>query len=501
MSQAMNEDYALIRADEADLWSENADVVVVGLGAAGVCAAIEARGAGAEVLVVERASGGGGTTALAAGHLYLGGGTPVQQAVGVADSVEAMFAYLMANTPAPEADKIRLYCEQSVAHFHWLEAQGVPFQRSWYQGKHVVQPTAECLIESGNEKVWPFREQAPPAPRGHKVAREGEAGGALLMEKLIARARALGVRFVFDAAVRNLIADDSGRVIGLRYRCAGGCGDVHARRAVILAAGAFSMNEAMLREHCPVLADARVHKLGNPHDDGTGIRLGLAAGGQAAHMDGCLVTSPIYPDERLIHGILVNQRGERFVAEDSYHARSTAAMLKQERVYLIVDEACHGRPQLMNQALVDAWDTVEEMEHALDLPGGALQRTVRDYNRHAAQGADPVFHKHPHWLQALDHPPYGAFECSLGKAGYVGFTLGGLRVSIDGAVLDARSRAIPGLYAAGACASNIAQDGSGYSSGTCIGEATFFGRRAGRHAASAPDIAADTAAPLLVNPV
>ncbi len=67
---------------------------------------------------------------------------------------------------------------------------------------------------------------------------------------------------------------------------------------------------------------------------------------------------------------------------------------------------------------------------------------------------------------------------------YVGFTLGGLKVSIDGQVLDENSQPVPGLYAAGACASNIAQDGAGYSSGTCLGEASFFGRRAGKHGAA-----------------
>ena len=61
---------------------------------------------------------------------------------------------------------------------------------------------------------------------------------------------------------------------------------------------------------------------------------------------------------------------------------------------------------------------------------------------------------------------------------------GGLDVSIDAEVLDESGRPIAGLYAAGACASNIAQDGTGYSSGTCIGESTFFGRRAGRAAAA-----------------
>lgn len=479
--------FGLIAAEGVQDWADNADVVIVGLGGAGACAAIEARMAGAEVLALERASGGGGTTALAAGHLYMGGGTPVQKAVGVEDSVEAMFAYLMANTPTPEEDKIRLYCAQSVAHFEWLEARGVPFKRTYYRGKHVVQPTDECLIESGNEQVWPFREQARPAARGHKVARAGEAGGALLMEKLLEQTRQLGVRSVFDAGVTNLIVNADGRVAGVRCKRDGTHGCVRARRAVILAAGGFAMNQALLQQHCPVLADARVYKLGNPHDDGSGIQLGVSAGGQALHLDGCLVTSPIYPDESLIKGVLINALGKRFVAEDSYHARSTAAMLRQPggRVFLIVDAACHGKPQMMNQPLIDAWETVADMERGLGLPDGALQKTLAAYNEQAARGNDPEFHKDAHWLQALTHPPYGAFECSLGKAGFVGFTLGGLRVSVDGQVLDARGRAVAGLFAAGGCASNIAQDGSGYSSGTCIGEATFFGRRAGTAAARA----------------
>ena len=66
---------------------------------------------------------------------------------------------------------------------------------------------------------------------------------------------------------------------------------------------------------------------------------------------------------------------------------------------------------------------------------------------------------------------------------YSGFTMGGLTVSIDGAVLRPDGSAVPGLYAAGACASNIAQDGKGYASGTQLGEGSYFGRRAGTAAA------------------
>ena len=83
----------------------------------------------------------------------------------------------------------------------------------------------------------------------------------------------------------------------------------------------------------------------------------------------------------------------------------------------------------------------------------------------------------------LDHGPWGAYDLTPGKAFYAGFTLGGLRVSVDGELLSASGSPVPGVYAVGACASNIALDGSGYSSGTQLGEASYFGRRAGRHAA------------------
>jgi succinate dehydrogenase/fumarate reductase flavoprotein subunit len=76
------------------------------------------------------------------------------------------------------------------------------------------------------------------------------------------------------------------------------------------------------------------------------------------------------------------------------------------------------------------------------------------------------------------------FDLSLGRAMYSGFTMGGLTVSVDGEAQRADGNVIPGLYAVGACASNIAQDGKGYASGTQLGEGSFFGRLAGAHAAA-----------------
>jgi succinate dehydrogenase/fumarate reductase flavoprotein subunit len=352
-----------------------------------------------------------------------------------------------------------------------------------YKGKHVLQPTDECLIWSGNEEVWPYREHARPAPRGHKVAQVGEHGGAKLMEKLIERAEQLGVRLTYEAAVDQLVREGD-RIVGVSYRHFEERHNVRARGGVVLATGHFSNNPEMLEESCPLLADERTYTQFTPYDDGAGIQLGRAAGGVALHMDGALITCPFYPPEQLLKAILVNNQGKRFVAEDSYHSRTSVMITEQPggEAYLIVDDQCFARPEWGGYEVVDAWEDIAGMERGLKLPEGSLQETLRSYNEHAARGEDPEFHKHPKWLQPLDKPPFAALQASYGQQPYVGFTLGGLKVSIDGEVQREDGTPIGGLYAAGACASNIAQDSVGYSSGTCIGESTFFGRRAGRHA-------------------
>ena len=87
---------APLGVDEVTGWDLTADVVVVGLGCAGACAAIDAAARGADVLVLEAAAMGGGTSAMSGGIIYLGGGTPVQEACGFTDTPEAMAAFLAA---------------------------------------------------------------------------------------------------------------------------------------------------------------------------------------------------------------------------------------------------------------------------------------------------------------------------------------------------------------------------------------------------------------------
>ena len=462
------------------------DVVVVGFGIAGGCAALEAARAGARVLLLERAAVHGGTSSLSGGHFYLGGGTAVQVATGHEDSVEAMVGYLTATAKEPEPDKIRAYCEGSVEHFDWLEALGFEFERSYYPEKAVIQPGTQGLMYTGNEKVWPFLEQARPAPRGHKVPVPGDTDGTkLVMDLLRDRVEEAGVEVRYETGATHLVASSTGAVVGVEWRSFDDVGTVRAR-SVVLAAGGFVMNPDMVEAYTPALG-SKLFTLGSTYDDGLGIRLGASVGGDLKHMEEPFITAPFYPPSVLVKGLVVNKLGERFVAEDSYHSRTSHHVMAQPDAvaYLIVDSAHIEHPKMPLAPFIDGWETVAEMEVGLALPAGSLARTLDRYNEHAARGEDPDFHKHPDWLAPQDHGPWGAYDLTLGKALYAGFTLGGLRTTVEGQVQRADASVIPGLYAAGACASNLAQDGAGYCSGTQLGEGSFFGRRAGRHAAGA----------------
>ncbi|MGU7784603.1 FAD-dependent oxidoreductase [Burkholderia sp. PU8-34] len=487
----MSSEYSLTRPlnlRDVRHWDADHDVVIVGFGAAGACAAIEAASAGADTLIVERASSYGGTSALSGGEIYLGGsgGTPAQRQAGFRDDTEDLFRYLMlaGGRDADEA-KVRAYANESLAHHDWLVAQGLTYKNTFIAERIVEPETDDCLIWSGSEEAWPFSEAAKPCPRGHTPQWPGWGGGQMLMNVLAERVQALGVATRYDTRALALIVDDAGDVCGAVLRAYGETAFVRARRAVILCAGGFAMNRDMVRRHAPLLLRS-ADPIGSPGDDGAGILLGVSAGGVAIHMDQAFVSLPFYAPESLINGIFVNERGQRFVNEDGYHGRTGQHAFQQpgDRIYLLVDQASYQEPPAIARiGIAAAGETWEEVERDLQMPAGTLTATVHVYNRHAAQGVDPLFHKAAKWLKPLNEPPFVALDCRIDYAFYPHFTLGGLDTLPTGQVVDATRTPVRGLYAAGRTTCGLPRWGAGYSSGLSLADATFFGRQAGRHAA------------------
>lgn len=462
------------------------DLLIVGLGIAGACAAIEARARGADVLVLERATAGGGTSAMSDGVIYLGGGTRLQRDLGVEDSPDGLYTFLDEIAGVSDKRILRRFADGAPEHFDWLETQGVPFARKIYTDKHLCPSGGEGLYSTGNEKVWPYREHARPALRGHLVEGPPRACGSRLMQELLARCDEAGVRVVGDARVTALTREADGRVTGATVRVDGQDRTATARLGVLIATGGFQMNRRMVGAGNPEVLE-HAEPIGTDYSDGSGIEIAQAIGAGVTSIDRLHTTACFYPPSQLIKGILVNRDGRRFVAEDSYHGRTAAFIFKQPemKAYLILDSEIFAYPELHEQfryRLIDGWETVAEMEADLGMPAGALQATMADYNRHAAQGEDPEFHKYPDWLKPLDQGPYAAFDLTVGEAQYFYHSLGGLSVDADARVLDEGGAPIPGLYAAGSCAAGIIQTAEGYGSGMTLANGSFFGRVAAQHA-------------------
>ncbi|MFC9894852.1 FAD-dependent oxidoreductase [Nocardia sp. NPDC127579] len=478
-----------LRAAEVTEWQLGADVVIAGYGIAGVCAAIEAARAGAGVLVLERTGGWGGAAAMAGGHIYLGGGTALQQALGFEDSPENMEKFLLAAI-GPGVDRARIadYCKGSVEHYNWLVEAGVPFREAFWGEPGWEPPHDEGLNFSGGENAAPFNTIATPAPRGHVPQmtdkRVGQrSGGYMLMKPLAETAESLGVRAEYDTRIRRLIVDDDDRVVGVLATRFGKQVAVRAERGVILATGSFAYHQQMVEQYAPRLIGRPAASI--EEHDGIGIRLAQALGADLANMDATEVA--FFGDPQMMaRGILVNGRGQRYVPEDTYGGRIGQLTLIQQdnHAYLILDEtgyeaalATVTATPFFRQPPKWAAETVAELETEMGLPEGALQSTVNTYNRHAAEGADPLLGKKPEWVRPLT----GSLAAWDMRNFTGGFTLGGLRTDLDSRVLHVSGEPIAGLFAAGRCTTGICT--GGYVSGASLGDGSFYGRRAGGSAA------------------
>jgi 3-oxo-5alpha-steroid 4-dehydrogenase len=312
-------------------------------------------------------------------------------------------------------------------------------------------------------------------------------GGRYVMDMLAQRVIEAGVQVLYNARALALVADGGRDVHGLTLRIDGEARYARARRAVVLCAGGFVMNREMVKQHAPLLL--RSHFPLGTVDDGSGILLGASVGGAMLNMSEGFATIPWYPPGSLVKGIFVNSQGQRFINEDCYHGRVSNYILRQsgDRIWLLEDHATYASGEMQQLAKIEigaAGETWEEVERELKLPQDSLTATVRLYNHYAAQGVDPLFHKAAKWLKPLTEPPFVALDCRIDHCFYASFTLGGLDTLPTGEVLDAERKVIGGLFAAGRTACGLPRWGEGYSSGLSLADATFFGREAGKRAAS-----------------
>ncbi|HUP92333.1 MAG TPA: FAD-binding protein [Solimonas sp.] len=519
-------------------WDRRCDVLVVGFGAAGAATAIAAKEGGAAVMVVDRFDGGG-ASAKSGGVVYAGGGTRHQKAAGYDDTPEQMFQYLRQETGDAVSElSLRRFCQDSKGLIEWLETLGANFESSTPPPKTSYPKDGVYLYYSGNEAVPSYAEHAKPAPRGHRT-RGSWLSGKAMFEFMRARVDALGVPVLRQSAARRLIVDSlSGAVLGAEVwqlepgsaaaqqymKWMNGADKWHnfsakradalraralelelreakplrirAVRGVVLTAGGFIFNREMLSEHAPkYMANLR---LGTTGCDGSGIRLGQSAGGIAERMHTVSAWRFINPPTPWPQGIVVNQQGARFCNEQVYGAKLGGEMCEHHggRAWLVLD--ANLRRAAIKQALFGGlwWfqsvpafflmlfapraNSLAALALRMGFDAAVLTRTVADYNRAASGAAPDPLGKGAPFLAPLAQPPFYALDISAGSSSFPcpAITLGGLKVDdSSGAVLNARGKAVPGLYAAGRSAIGIASNN--YVSGLSLADCLWSGRRAG----------------------
>ena len=446
------------------------DVAVIGGGACGAAAALAARDAGCEVLLLERDARPMGTTGMSMG-VFCAAGTAQQAAHGVADDAETFFADIMTKTKGQTDPAIaRAIAEESGPAIDWLtRTHGLPI-----------------ALDTG------FR-----AAYGNSTLRvhglPGENGQGLL-DLLHARLEDAGVMVLTHARVAELFDDGAGRVTGLAFERPGGERELVGCTALVIASGGFAANHAMLRKHIPAMAEARNN--GHEGSQGDGIRLaqrlGAAVGDMAAYQGYAMLTVPqgisVPPSIVIDGGVLVNRAGKRFTDERADIAGMVHPVMAQDggQAWVLFDKEILARSlyvpdmqQLVDLNALKGGDGVAEIAGEIGVDAAALA-AVLDEARAAQAAARPDVLGRTWESQRV---PDGAL-CALKVEGAIYHTQGGLQIDRLARVLRGDGTPLANVFAGGGAARSVSGPAHwGYLPAMGLCTALSLGRLAGMGAA------------------
>ena len=452
------------------------DIVVVGGGIAGHCAAVQGAMLGASVLLLEKMPEYGGSTAMCGGAFAFAG-TRVQREQGIEDSPELLEKDLLtcgrhANDPAI----VRAYAEHQYASYRWLEELGLVFDNVTLNGGQSV-PRLHSLDP---RQMLRLLHDALAKHGGHYQANAPVK--RLLHEGVGPQRRVVGVEL------------DDGR----RYA---------AHRGVVLATGGFSRSQEMVARFAPEWMSAR--PMGGMGNTGDGLRMAWALGADMVDMGftkgtyGAPAARPLPGKEDLapllIHtmykgGIVVNLDGNRFVDESLSYKDIGEECLRQRQAtgvqifdQKVMDQSApfptvDNYPAAMEAGFIQRADSIADLAKKMNLPPAALERTVDRYNAFC-EGREPDVMGRTSLTGGFGHPPaivngpFYAIACIPG----LNTTFCGLHTDANARVLDVFGEAIDGLYAAGEVMGGL--HGASYMSGSSLAKGCIFGRLAAHDAA------------------
>lgn len=480
-------------------WQNEADVVIVGYGGAGACAAIEAHDSGVEVLILEKAPFGGGNTVLAGGTILL--------PTNLADTTDCFRALSWGTA---DEELIRVFAKAAMELPVKFEALGAEVVRSGYF-KHSFGSLPGC--QSVNS-VWNIKGKIGPALWGF----------------LTKQVESRNIRIVYETPVKELIQDPvTKEILGVKAESSGKYLNIKARKAVLLTCGGFQNNKELIVNFFPYATELPLLPWGTPYNTGDGIPMASEVGAKLWHMT-AFETGNFAPKAPSVEfgvafrlkgtlpigssAIFVNKYGKRFMneAKSLSHRKEPLeayvtyfdhdhAEFPNIPFYMIFDEAFRRNGSIVGRNWRSYWfyknlykwsddnsaeiekgwiiqaDSIKELAEKIKISSDGLEETIREYNENCAVGADQKFGRAKNWLVPIACPPYYATEL----CGAITNTHGGPKHNALAQVLNKDDKPIPRLYAAGELGSF---HGFLYIGGMNLAETFAFGFIAGKNASN-----------------
>ena len=442
--------------------AEQADIVVIGAGGAGMAAAVQAHDNGVKkVVILEKMPMAGGNTVRATGGINAAE-TPQQAKLGIKDSIEQMYKDTMKgghNLNNPEL--VKVLCQNSNDAVQWLIKLGGNFQDVGFMGGAT---NKRCHRPTG-----------------------GAAVGPEVVKTLYNAVEARKIDLRTENQVVDLIVKN-GAVAGVKVKGEDGKTYEINAKAVVNAAGGFAGNNAMVSKIIPRLKGFATTN----HPGATGDGLLLSEKVKAAFVDmdqiqthptvvettGVMVTEAV----RGNGAVLINKEGKRFFDELNTRDAVSAAILKQTtgHAYMFFDDdvrkslkAIEGYIKM--PGMVIQGKTLDEIAKNMGVPAANLKATMAQYAKDQAAGKDSCCGR-TKMERPLNKAPYYAILITPA----VHHTMGGVKINTKAEVIDVNGKVIPGYFAAGEVTGGV--HGGNRLGGNAQADIIVFGRIAGNSA-------------------
>ncbi|MDB1696417.1 flavocytochrome c [Enterococcus casseliflavus] len=442
--------------DPAEL-KDQYDIVIVGAGGAGMAAALSAKDAGMNPVILEKMPIAGGNTLKSSGGMNASE-TKFQEAQGIEDSNELFFEdTLKGGKGTNDQELLHYLVDNSASAIDWLDSMGITLDNISYSGGASVK-------------------------RIHRP-HDGSAVGTYLVDGLLRNIHEQEIPLFVNADVTKINETD-GKVTGVNVKINGEEKEI-AGDAVVVTTGGFGSNKELIEKYRPDLKG--YVSTTSEGSTGDGIKMIEELGGATVDMDQIQVHPTVVQDTGMLisetvrgeGAILVNQQGERFYNELETRDNVSAAItdLPESYAYLIFDNALAGRAKQVDyykeQGVVVEADTIEALAEKIDVDPATLKKTLDTWNQAVTDKADKDFGRETAMDYDMTEGPFYAIQIAPG----IHHTMGGVKINTKTQVLKEDGTPITGLYAAGEVTGGI--HGQNRIGGNAVADIMVFGRQAG----------------------